>query len=207
MFQNAWQDFWQWPRQLHVFPGQREIYPVRYAYYFPGRLSDSQLTSLPCVLVQAVVQQINHKDQQHFRHVVYGTMRRIEHATQAELESVVDVGPVVARHINNFFREPHNIKVIERLLAVGVNWDDLKSSLQSPMQGKVFVLTGALESLTRDEAKDRLLALGAKVNSSVSRKTDYVVAGEAAGSKLNKAKELGINILGEDDFLELLELS
>ncbi len=137
----------------------------------------------------------------------FGSLEKIRRATEAELEAVEDVGPVVARHIVNFFREAHNNRVIDRLIKAGVHWESVGISPPVPLKGKTFVLTGALAAMTRDEARERLQALGAKVSGSVSRKTDYVVAGEAAGSKLTKARELGIDVLDEDSFKALLESS
>ncbi|MCX7147576.1 MAG: NAD-dependent DNA ligase LigA [Sulfuritalea sp.] len=123
------------------------------------------------------------------------------------LQQVPDVGPVVAASIARFFAEPHNIEVIEQLRAGGVSWPVGVPSVvaSSPIAGKTFVLTGALPTLTRDEAKDMIEALGGKVAGSVSKKTDYVVAGAEAGSKLDKAQALGVTILDETQFRELVE--
>jgi DNA ligase (NAD+) len=122
------------------------------------------------------------------------------------LQQVSDVGPVVATSIVRFFAEPHNVEVIEQLRAGGVHWPEGESVavVNSPIAGKTFVLTGALPTLTRDEAKDMIEALGGKVAGSVSKKTDYVVAGAEAGSKLEKARDLGVSILDEMQFRELL---
>ena len=119
-------------------------------------------------------------------------------AEQAELLEIEDVGPVVAHHIHTFFRQQHNLDVIQRLLDAGVNWPEEKPVYaDSALAGKTIVLTGTLENLSRSEAKEKLLALGAKVAGSVSAKTDYVVAGRDAGSKLNKAQSLGIEVVDE----------
>ena len=134
----------------------------------------------------------------------FGTLDTLQQATAAELETVPDVGPVVARHLVAFFQEPHNNEIIQRLVAAGVRWQQVKQAAELPLQGKVFVLTGTLASMTRHEARQRLQILGAKVSNSVSKKTDYVVAGEAAGSKLRKAKQLAVQLLDEDSFLEML---
>jgi DNA ligase (NAD+) len=121
------------------------------------------------------------------------------------LQQVPDVGPEVAERVATFFSEPHNLTVIERLRNAGVKWPEtVVERGAQPLAGKTFVLTGTLESLSRDEAKERLQALGAKVAGSVSKKTDYVVAGADAGSKLAKAEELGVPILDEAGLLDRL---
>ncbi len=135
----------------------------------------------------------------------FGNLERMMGVSEAELQQVPDVGPAVAESIHAFFQEPHNRGVIEKLRAAGVHWPDLEPrGAEQPLAGKTFVLTGALERLTRDEAKERLQALGAKVTGSVSTKTDYVVAGADPGSKLDKAQALGVAILDEDALLQLL---
>ncbi|WP_127477395.1 NAD-dependent DNA ligase LigA [Sulfurivermis fontis] len=124
------------------------------------------------------------------------------------LQQVPDVGPEVAERIATFFSEPHNLAVIARLRAAGVHWPEAKPERGAqPLAGKTFVLTGTLASMSRDQAKERLQALGAKVAGSVSKKTDYVVAGSEAGSKLAKAGELGVPVLDEAALLKLLETS
>lgn len=123
------------------------------------------------------------------------------------LKSVPDVGEVVARHVRNFLSEEHNKKVIAALEKV-ISWPEpqqiIAEEIDSPFAGKTVVLTGSLTILSRDEAKDRLAALGAKVSGSVSKKTDLVIAGEAAGSKLAKAQELGITVIDEAEMIRLL---
>ncbi|MDO5531398.1 NAD-dependent DNA ligase LigA [Sutterella sp.] len=133
------------------------------------------------------------------------TLDRIEHADIEALQAVPDVGEVVAESVAAFFREPHNLEVIESLIRAGVTWPAVEPRPAATLvAGKTFVLTGTLPTLTRDEAKDLLTAQGAKVSGSVSRRTDYVVAGAEAGSKLTKAEELGIRIIGEEDLRKLL---
>ncbi|CFR17187.1 NAD-dependent DNA ligase LigA [Yersinia kristensenii] len=123
------------------------------------------------------------------------------------LKSVPDVGEIVAKHVLNFLGEEHNQKVIEALENV-ISWPEpqqiIAEEIDSPFAGKTVVLTGSLTILSRDEAKDRLTALGAKVSGSVSKKTDLVIAGEAAGSKLVKAQELGITVIDEAEMIRLL---
>lgn len=122
-----------------------------------------------------------------------------------QLQAVPDVGTVVAEHICRFLHEPHNRQVINALLKAGVHWPQVERPQGSQaLEGKTFVLTGTLPHLTRDEAKALIQAAGGKVSGSVSGKTDYVLAGEAAGSKLAKAESLGITVLDEDDLQKLL---
>ena len=121
--------------------------------------------------------------------------------------SLNDIGPIGAENVVHFFEQKHNLQVIERLLALSINWPKLEKkeiNQEHPFFGKTMVLTGTLSSLGREEAKAKLLALGAKVSGSVSAKTDYVVAGVEAGSKLDKAHDLGVKVLDETEFLELL---
>lgn len=135
----------------------------------------------------------------------YSDLLPLFSTTEDELKTISDIGPIVAKHIVSFFSEKHNRAVIEKLLQAGIRWEKItKKSPALPLLGKTFVLTGTLHSMTREEAKERLENLGAKVANSVSAKTHYVIAGEEAGSKLKKAKELGIKIIDEKQFLELL---
>ena len=136
----------------------------------------------------------------------FGGLDAVMDASPEQLLEVPDVGPVVAQSIRTFFDQPHNREVVEQLRACGVTWDEGEPQAQAPkpLAGKTFVLTGTLPTLSRDEAKDRLEAVGAKVAGSVSKKTDYVVAGAEAGSKLDKARELGIAVLDEDALMALL---
>ncbi|MBI3523621.1 MAG: NAD-dependent DNA ligase LigA [Betaproteobacteria bacterium] len=136
----------------------------------------------------------------------FGGLDALMQADEAALQQVPDIGPVVAASIVSFFAEPHNRVVIAQLRAAGVYWTEGEAArvVSSAILGKTFVLTGTLPSLTREEAQERIEALGGKVKSSVSAKTDYVVAGAEAGSKLDKALQLGITILDETQLLELL---
>ncbi|WFQ79860.1 NAD-dependent DNA ligase LigA [Xenorhabdus sp. SF857] len=139
----------------------------------------------------------------------FGTLEKLRAADMEALIAVQDVGSVVARHVVNFFNEPHNQVVIDDLVNnIGIHWESTESlnfdEVDSPFAGKTVVLTGSLNRLSRDEAKDKLTALGAKVTGSVSKKTDLVIAGEAAGSKLAKANELGIYVIDEEEMLRLL---
>ncbi len=139
----------------------------------------------------------------------FGTLETLRTADMAALIAVPDVGSVVASHVMNFFSEPHNQVVIDDLVNnMGIHWASTESppleEADSPFAGKTVVLTGSLSRLSRDEAKDKLNALGAKVTGSVSKKTDFVIAGEAAGSKLAKANELGIPVIDEEEMIRLL---
>lgn len=136
----------------------------------------------------------------------FGQLDAIMDASEAQLLEVNDVGPVVAHSIRTFFDQPHNREVVEQLRACGVHWEEGEPATQTPkpLAGKTVVLTGTLPTLSRDEAKDMLEAAGAKVAGSVSKKTHYVVAGAEAGSKLDKARELGVPVLDENGLKELL---
>ena len=133
----------------------------------------------------------------------------LEKVTQASIEALVevsDVGEIVAKHVSSFFAEPHNTDVVNALIEQGIHWPELApvSVDEQPLAGLTYVLTGTLNELNRNDAKARLQALGAKVSGSVSAKTDALIAGEKAGSKLTKAQDLGIDILTEDDLIALL---
>jgi DNA ligase (NAD+) len=137
----------------------------------------------------------------------FGTLDAIMDATEEALLEVDDVGPIVAKAIRTFFDQPHNREVVEQLRACGLRWEEGEPAAKAPqiLAGKTLVITGTLPNLGRDEAKDLLEAAGAKVAGSVSKKTDYVVAGAEAGSKLTKAQELGIAVLDEAGMLALLQ--
>lgn len=134
----------------------------------------------------------------------FGSLDQLMAATEEELTMVEDVGAVTARYLTEWFSSPQSIHLIETLKAAGVNMDSLAAPVDDVLAGKTFVLTGELSSCSRKEAGEMLEALGGKVSSSVSRKTSCVIAGEAAGSKLRKAQELGIPILDETQFLLLV---
>ncbi|OAQ15602.1 NAD-dependent DNA ligase LigA [Bibersteinia trehalosi Y31] len=138
----------------------------------------------------------------------FGTLDKIRQATFDDLQAVQDVGEVVANRIVRFWQEPHNVEVVEDLIAQGVNWADVvkQEIADNPLKDKTVVLTGTLTQLTRDQAKAILQGLGCKVSGSVSSKTDYLIAGEKAGSKLAKAQELGVPVLSEQDLIQLAKL-
>ena len=144
----------------------------------------------------------------HFR-----TLEALEKATPEECLEVPDVGEVIAESITSFFAAPGNRDVIRALQESGVTWPEAKAPAASEpadgesaseVAGKTFVLTGTLPNLSRDEASDRILAAGGRVSGSVSKKTNFVVAGEAAGSKLAKAEKLGVTVIDEAELLRML---
>ncbi len=135
----------------------------------------------------------------HFR-----SMDALASASEEELLAIEEIGPTIAESIRAFFAEPRNLELIRRLKEAGVNMEEEVEEGPGNLEGLTFVLTGSLDSMTREEAKRRIEAAGGRVSSSVSRKTDYVVAGKDPGSKYEKAKELGVPIIGEREFLDLL---
>ncbi len=136
----------------------------------------------------------------------FGNLDELCAADEEALQEVADVGPVVAQSIERFFREPRNRDVVKQLRKRGVRWSEGKTpGAGLPLRGKTFVVTGTLPNLRREEAKERLEALGARVSGTVSKKTDYVVVGSEAGSKYDKARELGVTLLDEEGLLKLLD--
>jgi DNA ligase (NAD+) len=137
----------------------------------------------------------------------YGTLSSVMAADEDELQDVPDVGPVVASRIRAFFSERHNKEVIRRLIESGVTWPDTDPQPKAEvgkLSGKTFVLTGTLSGMSRNDAKDRILAAGGKVTGSLSKQTDFLVAGDKAGSKLTKAQKLQITILNEVELEKML---
>jgi len=137
----------------------------------------------------------------HFR-----TLDALRAATTAEIEQVPDIGPITAGHVHAFLAEKRNARVIDNLIRLGLHWPEARrpAARSDALGGKTFVLTGALSSMSRDDAGDRIRERGGKVSGSVSKKTDYVVVGAEPGSKLRKATELGVTILDEDEFLRMI---
>jgi DNA ligase (NAD+) len=136
----------------------------------------------------------------------FGDLDELMKADVAQLEAIRDIGPVVAAHVVHFFRQSHNLDVIDSLRnAAGIHWPAIEVVRYQPLAGQTYVLTGTLGSMTRDEAKTQLQALGAKVSGSVSGKTTAVVAGENAGSKLARAESLGIRVMSEEELARLLD--
>lgn len=134
-----------------------------------------------------------------------GNVDNIMNADIAELEAIRDIGPVVAANIVSFFKQEHNRDVVSKLIAKGIHWDDIEiAEITGQLTGQVFVITGTLSAMGRTEAKQALLERGAKVTGSISSKTNYLIAGENPGSKVNKARELGVSVLDEKEFIALL---
>ena len=136
----------------------------------------------------------------------FTSLDKIINASEENLLDVPDVGPIVAENVLTFFKQDHNIEVVEQLISVGIHWPKIKKKIESqlPLANKTFVVTGTLETMGRNDAKAGLQELGAKVSGSVSKNTDYVVVGENPGSKATKAAELGITILNENELIKLL---
>ena len=171
-------------------------------------LQDSKRTTLARFLFALGIRHVGEATAKDLaRH--FGLLDRLMEAPIEELLQVNDVGPVVAHSIRTFFDQPHNREVIDQLRAAGVHWDEqapqAPDSTARALQGRTLVLTGTLPTLTRDQARELIEAAGGKVAGSVSRKTDYVVAGEEAGSKLDKARELGVAVIDEDGLRMLLQ--
>lgn len=136
----------------------------------------------------------------------FGTVDAIREADVEALLAVQDIGPVVAQHLGDFFHRQENLQLLDRLLQSGISWPaiEVKAARELPLAGSTYVVTGSLESMGRDEAKQRLQELGAKVAGSVSKKTSCVVAGPGAGSKLTKAQDLEVEVIDEEAFIALL---
>jgi DNA ligase (NAD+) len=136
----------------------------------------------------------------------FGSLEALMNADNEVLQFVPDIGPIVAEHIELFFKQDENREVISQLIQAGVYWPAQEKTAQGQnLQGKTIVLTGTLSSATRDEVKEKLRALGAKISESVSKKTSFVIAGENPGSKLAKAEALGIPILNEEELMDLFD--
>ncbi|NCV85525.1 MAG: NAD-dependent DNA ligase LigA [Oxalobacteraceae bacterium] len=168
-------------------------------------LAHSKSTTLPRFIYALGIRHVGESTAKTLaRH--FGTLDALMAASEEEMLAVEDVGPVVAQSTLSFFHDPLNRELIAQLRAAGVHWDESVVERDAqPLTGKTFVLTGALPNLKRDEAQALIEAAGGKVSGSVSKKTSYVVAGEEAGSKLVKAESLGIPVLDEEAFLQLLE--
>ncbi|WP_421955212.1 NAD-dependent DNA ligase LigA [Polaromonas sp.] len=169
-------------------------------------LEKSKQTTLPRFLFGLGIRHVGEATAKELaRH--FGKLDAIMDATEEQLLEVSDVGPIVAKSLRTFFDQPHNREVVEQLRACGVTWEEGEPAARAPQpfSGKTFVITGTLPTLSRDEAKERVEAAGGKVAGSVSKKTDYVVAGSEAGSKLVKAQELGVAIIDEAALLLMLD--
>ncbi|WP_137920150.1 NAD-dependent DNA ligase LigA [Hydrogenophaga sp. 2FB] len=168
-------------------------------------LEKSKHTTLPRFLFGLGIRHVGEATAKELaRH--FGKLDSVMDASVEALSEVNDVGPVVAQSIHTFFEQPHNREVVEQLRACGLTWEEGEPAERAPqpLAGKTFVLTGTFPTLSRDQAKDLLEAAGAKVAGSVSKKTDYVVAGTEAGSKLEKAQTLGVAVIDEAAMLAML---
>ncbi|MDH5427518.1 MAG: NAD-dependent DNA ligase LigA [Nitrospirota bacterium] len=169
-------------------------------------LEKSKLTSLPRFLIGLGIRHVG----SHIAKVLanqYGSLRKIQQASVEDLQAIHEIGPEIAASVESFFQEDRNLQVIQRMQELGVQveeFDVVAEFSQKPFAGKSFVLTGTLEGMSRDEAKQKIEALGGRVMSSVSKKTDYVVAGTEPGSKLEKAQSLNVPVLNESGFMALL---
>jgi DNA ligase (NAD+) len=136
----------------------------------------------------------------------FGTLERLMQATQAQIEQVPDIGPVVAAQVAAFFASEDHRRTLRELRERGVTWPDVSAAADAqPLAGRTFVITGTLEGMTREQAQEALVARGAKVSNSVSKKTSYLIAGRDAGSKLKRAEELGVTVLDETQLQSLLD--
>ena len=167
------------------------------------QIEKSKTTTLPRFLYALGIREVGEATAKQLAQS-FLTLPALQAATEEELQSVPDVGPIVATHVAHFFQEPHNRDVI-KLIAAGVHWPEVKAGKHLPLAGKTFVITGTLRDISRDEAKEQLEKLGAKVAGSVSSKTSYVVVGADPGSKYDKAKELNIEILDDAAFHAFLK--
>ena len=135
----------------------------------------------------------------------FGSLEKLKNASLEELQKIKDVGPIVAQSIYNYFREKRNLLFLEKLKKAKIEIIEEREPANQPLKGKTFVLTGALETMTREEAKTKIRQLGGEVSESVSKKTNFLVLGKGPGSKYKKAKELGVKIINEKQFLSLLK--
>ena len=168
-------------------------------------IEKSKRTTLPRFLFGLGIRHVGESTAKAFaKH--FGNIDAIMDASEEQLQQVPDVGPVVAQSLRSFFDVAYNREVVEQLRASGLTWEEGEGTPMAPqtLAGKTFVLTGTLPTLGRDEAKEMIEAAGGKVTGSVSKKTDYVVAGAEAGSKLDKARELGVAVLDEDGLIALV---
>jgi len=165
----------------------------------------SRHTTLPRFIIALGIREVGETTAKSLaRHL--GGLEALMAADEDTLQGVPDVGPVVAGNIGRFFAEAHNREVVSRLVDLDITWDETPQAGASDSQfsGKIVVITGTLSEMSRDQAKELLESLGARVTSSVSKKTDFVLAGENPGSKVEKAKKLGVAIVSEVDFATMV---
>jgi DNA ligase (NAD+) len=197
-----WQRAFARPRKNEPGEGEAEL-PEKAAQNLVAALERSKETTLRRFLFGLAIPQVGEATAATLaRH--FGDVARFMDASGDQLLAVRDIGPETAREIRAWTEEPQNRRVVERLLAAGVRPEPVRVDERGPLAGKPVVLTGGLAALSRDDAKAEIERRGGKVSASVSRKTDLVVAGADAGSKLAKARELGVRIVEEEEFLALL---
>jgi DNA ligase (NAD+) len=168
-------------------------------------IANSRHTTLPRLLYGLGVPDVGEATAlQLARH--FGSLEALMKADETQIQQVPDVGPVVAAEVAAFFASTDHINVIKELREKGVTWPDMPASAAAaqPLAGRTFVITGTLAGMTREQVQEALVARGAKVSASVSKKTSYLIAGSDAGSKLARARELGVPVLDEQQLLELL---
>ncbi len=168
------------------------------------QIEKSKQTTLPKFLYSLGIREVGEATAKQLAQY-FKTLEAIESASVDTLRQVPDIGPIVAHHIVNFFHDKHNQSIVKKLLNAGIHWPVVEVSSSAALAGKTFVLTGTLTTMSRDDAKQKLESLGGKVAGSVSTKTNFVIAGLEAGSKLAKAQELGITVLNEQQFLEMIK--
>ena len=173
-------------------------------------LEASKNTTLPRFIYALGIREVGESTSKelagYFRSSTTNFLEVLQNTDADELQSIDDIGPIVAERIMHFFSQPHNIEVIQTLLFAGLNWTTPEKTDNEKLSeaGNIYVLTGVFSEIKRAEAKVKLESLGAKVSGSVSKKTTAVYAGEKAGSKLTKAEKLGVEVRSEDDLLALI---
>ena len=169
-----------------------------------GAIEDSKSRDLGRLIFALGIRQVGAKTGKYLASH-FGSMDALMSATVEELTELSDIGGVTAQSIYDWFHQEQSVEIVEKLRNAGVNFTCLQQINDTRFSGLTFVLTGALQKFTREEATEKIESFGGKVSGSVSKKTSYVVVGENAGSKERKAKELGVTILSEDAFLEMLQ--
>ena len=201
---EEWQRLFHRPRKEEPEGGGAKALPEKAAQNLVDALERSKTTTLRRLLFGLGIPQVGEATAAALaRH--FGELERVLAAGEEELQAVKDVGPEVAREIRAWTGEGQNVRVVRRLVEAGVRPAAEQVDARGPFAGKTVVLTGGLGSMSRDEAKAEIERRGGKVSGSVSKKTDLVVAGEEAGSKLEKARSLGVRVIGEQEFVELLK--
>ena len=184
---------------------QLESVKEKSAFNMYNAIQGSKNNPLPRLLTAFTIKNVG-KETANVLANEFGTLNKLAEASIDELSKVEGVGEIIARDIYDFFKKPETIKMIEELKELGVEPTPPTQNISDVLKGKTFVLTGTLQNMTRDEASEKIKQFGGKTSSSVSKNTSFVLAGANAGSKLEKAEKLGVTILTEDDFLNMIEL-